>query len=364
MLQCVHTFNMHKIRFTIKNVVGSIFANFAIFTLFIGSAFLVYSIGVNITSAQSASISSYDGISIESNPEKPEAGQAYTLNAQSFTTDLNRANIIWYLDGKTVDSGEGHTKISLIAPKNGTTQTVIAVITTFEKKVVRKVFTVTPASIDLVWESDGIVSPLYPGRSAYATGGNLRVTALPTFYDSDTKKQIPPSSLVYKWSKGDTVLQDQSGKGKQTAIITPGNLDEDIEVSVEVTSENSKISGRSALNITPVNPVIKFYVDSPLYGLLTQKSISQTALKDDSIKIRAVPFYSSKSGVDSAETKYSWTVNNISHAELNGYDSINLTKNGSSAEGSTVIRLNIDNPRLFFQSTSADFSVYFGSGGN
>lgn len=351
--------NMQSVRLLILNISKSTLASLAIFLLFAFLTFLT-PITHKTAHAQSVSTASYDGITLESNPLKPEAGQQYTLTAQSFSTDLNRATITWYIDGKTVDAGEGHNRISLTAPKNGTTQTVIASITTFEKKIVRKVFTITPASIDLIWEGDGVTSPLYSGRSAYTTGGNLKVTAVPSFYDPDTKKQIPPSSLIYRWLKGDTVLQDQSGKGKQTAIIGPGNLDEDIEVSVEVASENSKISGRSALNITPTNPVIKFYVDSPLYGLLTQKSISQTALSGDSVKIRAVPFYASKSGIESGETKYSWTVNNISHPELNGYDSINLAK-GAGTTGSSAIRLNLDNPRLFFQSTSADFSVYFGN---
>lgn len=49
---------------------------------------------------------SIDGVRISLNPEIPAPGQTVTVGVESFSTDLNAASIVWFVDGKKI--GRAH----------------------------------------------------------------------------------------------------------------------------------------------------------------------------------------------------------------------------------------------------------------
>lgn len=328
------------------------------------SGFFVFSLAVfaifvsvyapRVTNAQTSSI---EQVSIDINPKEPEVGQDVKVFVQSSLTDLNRAVITWYLNGKTVSQGTGITSTIIQAPNSGETAIIIASIKTFEGQNIRKVINVTPTTIDLIWESNGYTPTMYKGRSGFTLGNTLTVTAIPHFFDS-SKKMIDPSNLVYTWKKGEKVLQSSSGYGKNSVTVESGVIDEDMDIEVQVTNKTSTISGRAALSISSQPPKVRFYEDSDVFGLLLNKATDIFKLTNSDAKIRAIPYYFSKEDLANNRVKFSWSINGRENDALEGNDAVNLTKNEGS-EGNAEIFISVENLDHIFEQASQKLNVFF-----
>lgn len=332
------------------------------FSLVILSVFTLLEINlVNSAKYANAQVSPVDKVSIDTNPNEPEAGQDVQVFVESSLTDLNRAAITWYLNGKTISQGTGITSTVIQAPNAGDIATVIASIKTFEGQTIRKVINITPTTIDLIWETNGYVPPMYRGRAGYTLGNTLTITAIPHFFDSN-KKMIDPANLIYTWRKGERVLQQSSGYGKNSVTVESGVIDDDVVVEVEVTNNSSSISGRAALSISSQPPKVRFYEDSDVYGLLLNKSTDIYKLTTSDARIRAVPYYFSVPDLNQGRVKFTWSVNGVESSGLEGNTSINITKNPGS-EGAAEIHLSASNLNHIFEQTEQRFNVLFTNNG-
>lgn len=336
------------------NSVNSVARNLIFGLSFIALMFVFVLHSPRITLAQSASI---EPVSIDISPSQPEAGQDVRIYLDSSITDLNRATITWYRDGKTISTGTGITSTNIIAPNSGQSTTIIATIKTFEGRDIRKVITVTPTTIDLVWETNGYTPPLYNGRAAYVLGNTVTITAIPHFFDA-TNKMIDPANLIYIWKKGDKVLQKDSGFGKNSVTVESGVIDEDLEIEVQVTNKSSTISGRAGLAISPQTTKLRFYEDNDVYGLALSKQATVYKLVKPDVRITAVPYYFSKPDLNNGRVNFAWSINGSEATELSGDTSINLAKDEGS-EGNAEISLTANNINHIFERAERSFNVFF-----
>lgn len=321
---------------------------FTIFTLA-----LLLSVFPTFASAQIPA--SIDGVQISTYPQIPAPGQSVTIEVESFSTDLNAASIIWLVDGKTTLQGTGKKSLTVTAPALGKKMNITAVIMTVEKREVRKVVTINPGRVDLVWESGGFVPPLYKGKADFAYENKVRITAIPSLADT-SGNQIDPKILLYKWTRNDKVVQAQSGYGKQTLEIQE-EIPRDQVILVEVSTPTGTAKATARITLVPGEPSISFYEEDPLYGVLYNKAVTdRLTLTNQEATIRAVPYTFNFS--KETPLSFTWSINNLERPDLSTKESITLRTKGDAA-GSSNIFLEVRNAKNILQSAKAGINVQF-----
>ena len=338
-------------------MIRSTFKNLLPITKFLAIiAFLALSLTNSQAHAQVAA--SLDAVTIESNPPHPAPGQNTVIKVISFSTDLTIADIVWYVDGVTAGKGTGLTSITVKTPSNSKSQAIIASIKTAEGMEIKKVITLTPADVNIVWESDGYVPPFYKGKSPYAHQGKIKFTAMPNFFDA-AGRPIPANQLVYKWKSGYQVLGNESGFNKQSIVVDGNSTQDTITVRVEVSTKDSGIIGEASVAIDSSAPTIVFYKESPLYGTMYNVAAgARTSLTEKDTRIKAVPYSFSWDDKTNGKLQYTWLVNSIERSDLASSDTINLVRN-EDQEGISSIGLRINNFGNILQSAQQDITAYY-----
>lgn len=292
-----------------------------------------------------------DSIELRLTPENPAPNESISLRVEGYLSDLNKATISWIVDGKQISSGIGQTSFKTTAPSNGKKSTIVAIIKTFEGKDVRKGVVVQPGDVSIAWETTGYIPPLFRGKSLAAYQTNIRFVAMPELYKNGTR--LDPETLVYTWKRGSTVLGSNSGYGKQSLTLQGGVVPEALDVSVTVQSRDGLVNGKASLSLDFQNPDLEFYEEDPLYGVLYNKAIvKEQPLLNKEMKIVAVPYYYDN------PREYTWSVNNVPQASLDGQSSI-ILRNGGSAGGRSVIGAQLRNAVNILQAAQGSFTVYF-----
>jgi len=319
------------------------------------SIFILFILLSSVVIVHAQAPSSLDGVQIDSSPSIPAPGQRVTIQVESFSTDLNAASIVWIVNGKTYAQGTGITSIQTTAPALGKELNILAVIMTVEGREIKKVMSIVPSSVDLIWESEGYTPPFYKGKALFAYENTLRITAIPHLVPPGGTK-IDPRTLVYKWIVNDKVIQEQSGYGKQT-LSFQSEIPRELDVRVEVGTRDGGRKGTASMILTPGDPSISFYEENPLYGVLYNKAIvNRVNLKNQEITIRAIPYNFTVSR--SAPLSFLWSINNLERPDLSTNQSITLRTKDDS-EGSSAISLEIRNMRQILQGARNEASVFF-----
>ncbi len=296
--------------------------------------------------------SSIDGVQIDTYPDIPAPGETVTVSVESFSTDLNAASIVWLVDGKNYAQGTGKKSVGLTAPALGKNISVMAIIMTVEGREIKKVLTLKSGNVDIVWESGGYVPPFYKGKSTFAYENPIKIMAIPHLAGPGGT-EINPKTLLYKWTKNDKVVQDQSGYGKQTLSLQE-EIPRPLDIKVEVSTRNGSDKATASITLTPGDPSVSFYEEDPLYGVLYNKSImNKVTLSNREISIRAVPYSFTKSVLN-----YVWSINNLERTDLSKNESITL-RTREDSEGTSDISLEIKNVREILQGARGGVSVRF-----
>ncbi len=295
---------------------------------------------------------SIDSIEIRVTPEKPSPGQSVTVKIESFLTDINKANMSWIVDGKTIDSGLGKTSFTTNAPQNGRSSTITIIIKTSEGRELRRSVLLRPADVSITFESIGYTPPTYRGGTIPVYQSLVKFVAIPEFYTTAGVK-IDPETLIYTWKKGSTVLGNDSGYGKQSVFIKAGVIPEPMTVSVSVQSKDSKIDGEAAIRTDFQAPEIQFYKEDPLYGILYNRAFQNSEpLTNNEFKIMSAPYYFEDTG------NFVWSINGVERPDLSNQKSITFRNNGLR-EGKSIIGLELRGVKNILQSARKDFEVYF-----
>lgn len=321
--------------------------------------FIIFLLCITFTlqsySALAQAPNSIDGVEISTYPKIPSPGENVTVEVESYNTDLNSASIVWIINGKTHAQGIGRKAIDITAPAIGKNLVITVVIMTVEKREVRKVITIKSGGVDLIWESEGYVPPLYKGKSLFAYENPLKIIAIPHLAGPNGT-ELDPRTLTYKWKVNDKVILDQSGYGKQTLSIQE-SIPRSLEIRVEVGTPNGTQKAEDSVTLTPGDPSISFYEDDPLYGVLYNKNLgSKVTLTNQEITIRAVPYNFSSLG--DSPLSFVWSINNFERKDLSTDQSITLrTKEGT--EGSSNISLEIRNSENILQGARSAIGISF-----
>lgn len=327
--------------------------------------FIPLAIGMGLAIAGVSYAQTPDPVRFIVSPEVPGPGETVRIEAQGVGTFLGESTITWQEDGKTSLSGVGERVFTFTTGNLGATTRVHAIIESRAYGTITKNFSFTPTLINLLWEADTSVPPLYLGKALYSAGSRIRVVAFPQVVAGGTT--VSSNNLSFRWSINGEPATQFSGKGRSSITIQGGQLRSGEQVSVDVYLGDVRV-GRGSVFITATDPLLLLYNKDPLRGVLYDQAFpGSVTLLGQEMSIKAEPYYFSTESINSGTINYAWTLNNFPTA---GPDSskgiLTLRREGDGAgQASVGVSLQNTDTNKFIQSARAALRVFFGqSSGN
>jgi hypothetical protein len=228
-----------------------------------------------------------------------------TVSVGSFMVDLNRLPIAWYVDDASLNTSA--KTITVPVGKLGS-QTTVMVVVQNGNEVLQERVVLRPAELELLWEGDGYVPPLYRGRTLGSPGTNIVVHAEARFVRANGTR-ILPQDIVYTWSINGQALGSVSGREKQDAYIPITGLFGSDVISVEAVSVDGSFRASRTVRIPSVEPKVVLYRVHPLLGVDFGKAIGeQSVFSDQEITVAAFPYFSRSKNPTDKGLSYTWTV--------------------------------------------------------
>lgn len=311
--------------------------------------------------AQSASFET--SIAIEASPASPAPGQEVRVQIRSVSTDLNRAPIVWFVDGAEVARGAGKTDIVATAGALGSRTRVTAVIQTLAGTISKSVV-LAPAYIDLLWEAPvSYTPPFYKGKALPASGTLIRVVALPTFVTTGGDA-LNANNVVYKWKRNRSYrdFNEASGPGENVIQFVLDFLRPNEFVEVEAASFGKSITAQGGVVFEPFDPSIRFYNNHPLRGVQYERALGDELLlaNQSEITLRAEPYFFDARGGSVGALSYEWKVNGRAPEDTGSESPNEIVLRTSGGEGKADIALSVEHEGHLFQSARAVLEVVFG----
>ncbi|MCX6716355.1 MAG: hypothetical protein NTV72_00280 [Candidatus Taylorbacteria bacterium] len=275
-------------------------------------------------------------IEMISNPAYPTPNSKVDITIDSHNVDLDSSEITWLVNEKVVSKAVGLKTINVTLGNTGTTTEIKALIKSTAGDIISKTLSINPTQIDLLWETDGYVPPLYKGLSHYTYQGTVYVVAQP-YFKTKSGKVLNPKDLVYTWKKDSNVLGDDSGRGKQRLSLPGDVLQKSAFITVTVVSPENEMVGQMGINLEPEDPQVVFYEKNPLFGTLWNKAItSPYTMTNNEIEVLATPYNFTKKDVLTSKMNYIWLIGGTEYPELAGKNSVVLRPKSGVSGASTI----------------------------
>lgn len=328
--------------------------------LFIHFAFLficVFLFFPHSTSAQivldSDSINSRLNLDIE--PEFPKSNQTVKLTISNFFFDLSRSTITWTVNGKKVKEGKDVRSIEINTGPLGTrTKIEISVVPPDNGVPFTNTHFIYPGEVSIITQAKTFTPPLYKGIAHFAHQGEVRIAALPQFV-SEGGNLIPAENLIYTWTHGKKVLEDSSGYGKSFVDIQGGFFSRPEVVKLRVSTVDNLQESETFIVIEPKKPTLLFYENSPLYGVLYNKAITdEFTLKEKEVSFTGVPY--SMTRTNNNAMMFKWTINGVAAGSGAGGDTVTV-RDEANKGGQSLIKLSVTNSEKEFQEAFGSFYI-------
>jgi len=291
-------------------------------------------------------------------PEHPESKEDVTATLNSYSTDLDKANIVWSINGQEKNSGIGKKSFYFKMEDMGYSTILSVSIDTIDGQNILKTTTINPANVDMLWEaSDSYVPPFYKGKALAPSQGTFKVTAIPNLINQDGKVNI--NNLSYTWKKDGKIQTKSSGWGKNSFTFINSYLDKDnvIEVQVSDISGYTNASGKITLKTT--NPKIIFYKNDPESGTRWETALSNGFRINPNGEILTIePYFFSPKNLNSSSLKFDWFLNKEQIETPNPKNILSI-KPEAGQSGNATIKIDINNINTLFQSMSKQIEVSF-----
>jgi len=297
-------------------------------------------------------------------PETPGPNEQVSIEAQGVGGFLGNANVTWSQDGKTVKSGVGESTYTFTTGALGKQTTIHVSISSPTQGDFSQTFRISPSLVNLVWEADTTVPPLFKGKALYSPGSPLRVVAFPVVYSGSNR--VASNALSYKWSLDGEPAVAQSGLGRSSIVFNGDELNQTETVSVDVYYGPSLVA-HGDISIPATTPSIVLYERDPLRGTLYDTAFpSLINLLGKEITLQAQPFYFARPDLANGSITYSWQLNG---EDITGPDTasgiLTLRQTGSGAGGAQVsVGLQSYATDTFVQQANAALHILFGGTNN
>ena len=316
--------------------------------IFLISAFIISSVFyfsgndlANATIDQKAKkVNRYDSdFSIEIIPEEPLPGQSISAKLISYQFDINRSQIVWVFDGKTIGRGLGKKTANFILPSLGKETVLTVSVITPKGDEVSKTKKFSGSDLDFLWQAGTSIPAGYKGKALAGKKSFVKITVLPHLYTAS--RLTSRSSLVYEWTFDYKNLPDESGVDKNTLLIRLNDIG-DYVVGVKVSTQDRKAVAHKFLHLSAEGffPEVILYNDDPMEGPFYGKSLGEEfAIKTKDINIRAEPYFFNQ---EKGETIYAWNMNGRSIKSGKKPNTISLVSGDGSGNASINFKMEKD----------------------
>ncbi|MEI6480377.1 MAG: hypothetical protein WCO12_02535 [bacterium] len=288
-------------------------------------------------------------------PEIPGPRQNVDISIESYTYDLSRSKISWYINNSLKSSNVGQKTFSFTTGEVGSVSSVKYKVTTAEGYNFEKTLNITPGEVNLVWESLGYTPPFYKGKSLFSFEGTARIVAIPNLISPNGTK-YKQEELVYTWKHGMGTDVEASGYGKSTFYFNGDIIARPEDITVEVSNLNNTVRASNKTTIQAVQPEVYVYENNPSLGILFNKAITNVFNlpgNEDSLVVE--PFYFNN---PDNEAQYTWSINGQDANEASKFITF---RNTTGEEGHSNIGIDVTNQKRIMQSVNTLFDIYFGS---
>ena len=257
--------------------------------------------------AAAVGINTFDSdFSIEMIPEEPLPGQAVSAKLISYQFDIDRSEIVWTFDGKTLSKGLGKKTANFVLPSLGKESILTVSAVTSNGAEISKTKKFSGSDLDFLWQAGVSVPAGYKGKALAVKKAFVRITALPHLYASSAPAFR--SNIIYEWTLNYKNLPDDSGVDKNTLLVRL-NDNGDYVIGVKVSTQDRKASAQKFLHLSAEGSSGKvvLYRDDPMEGPFYGKALGdEFTMKTKDINIRAEPYYFNQ---EKGETIYIWRMN-------------------------------------------------------
>lgn len=302
------------------------------------------------------------GVNTIVEPKNPAAFETILITLESFSTDLNQADIKWYLNGALKKQGKAVKTFETLTGDIGTSLTIEAVINTKNIGTLTKKVIIAPTEIDIIEQADSFVPPFYKGKALASTEGNVTLISLPLFVTSNGKK-LSSNDIVFKWKRNGRVLPDESGLGRNSiAVDVPYIKEAVVKFEVEATAPVYNLIATESHFVQPENPEIIFYENNPLLGIMFNKALKGTlVLNKDEAAITAYPFFFGEAVISDRNTNFRWSINGKTVTPTGGKRNSMTLRRPAGATGVSVVSLSIENTKRVFETASQSLRIDLGN---
>lgn len=289
------------------------------------------------------------------NPENPGPYEEVTVKLESYDFDVNSADIIWKIDGKTASSGPGVKQIKLTTGAVGTFNSVSLLAKLADGQVFQANMNVSPSSVVLLWESpESFVPPFYEGRSIPAEGATVRVTAIPQMVSYG--KIVVPADISYSWYRNEEYIESASGRGKQSADISLEYLSDSTIIKVLALAPDGTKATKN-ITIYPHTILPIFYLYDPILGTNLTRAITNRFETTREFTLRFVPYFFSLNNGAGDGASFVW---NLDGLPIDTEDSTTITlRPKENAYGSKILSVALENTKRILQNAKTDLNIVF-----
>jgi len=132
-------------------------------------------------------------VDINLSPEIPEPNQTISAELSGTLVDLDSSDIYWYLDKEIQKHGIGEKSFSFTAGDVDEKKDLEAIVIIPDGRRIDLQRTIEPTNIDLLWEANTYTPPFYRGKALPTYKSSIKVLALPSGKNINTK-------FIYNWS--------------------------------------------------------------------------------------------------------------------------------------------------------------------
>lgn len=290
------------------------------------------------------------------NPKNPGELTNVEVTAQSLDTDLERSQIVWYLDGNIVTSGVGINTFGFQTGRAGKASVIrVVVVPEGIARMIEKTATINPADVDIIWQADSYVPPLYKGKALAGAKGTIKLVAMPNFISAKGIK-IDQKDIKYEWKKNFDVLE--RGTGKNVISTQIGSPLVDTKISLIAVSPDGSISAEKTITIKPENPIVLFYEEKPIEGLDYSKALgANSSFNQNEITIKAEPYFFSTTNYSLRSLFLSWTMNGVSANPSDTDATKMILRNEAGREVTSIIGLQVKNTANIYQDITTFLNI-------
>ncbi|MEK7134180.1 MAG: hypothetical protein AAB819_00415, partial [Patescibacteria group bacterium] len=295
--------------------------------------------------------------SLEITPRNPAPQERIVAEIKSFSIDLDRATITWYLNDNRVFFGKGRKMFFFSAGDVGKRTTIEVVVEDNRFGIVTGSVSFVPVAVDLLWEAvDSYTPPFYKGRALPGLQSAVRIIALP-YLSPSKENEADPGSFVYKWKKDGQFgpFNSQSGYGRNTLLFTPSVVDDSPEIGIEISSFDKTVSGENTLALVTADPFIHIYEEGPLQGIIYERAMEDGfAMKNKDAIFVAEPYFFSAETRSAKNLSYLWEQNGA--AARGGKKGVFSVSSGKGSEQFSIA-LSVRNVAKILQEAEKSFTA-------